>query len=98
MTHPIHKIVKFQKVSPFTLNIEFEDGSHQVINFQPVLRGEIYGPLNETDVFDQVRLDEEGHTLVWPNGADFDPATLYDWPQAGPKIEVLTKSWSAKVG
>jgi len=30
-------------------------------------------------VFRQVRLDPEVHTVVWPNGADFDPATLHDW-------------------
>lgn len=29
---------------------------------------------------DQVRLDMEAHTLVWPNDADFDPETLRNWP------------------
>ena len=45
----------------------------QIVNFQPVLKGEVYGPLRDTAVFDQVSIDPEAHTLVWP-GADFDPA------------------------
>jgi hypothetical protein len=28
-----------------------------------------------------VEIDPEVHTLVWPHGADFDPANLHDWPQ-----------------
>ncbi|MCL5612100.1 MAG: DUF2442 domain-containing protein [Chloroflexi bacterium] len=31
--------------------------------------------------FNQVEIDPEVHTLIWPNGADFDPATLHDWPE-----------------
>jgi len=38
-------------------------------------------------LFNQVRIDPEVQTLVWPNGADFDPATLHDWPM---HIEALT--------
>ena len=28
-----------------------------------------------------MEIDPEVHTLVWPNGAGFDPATLHDWPE-----------------
>lgn len=73
MQHGIHKVVGFDKVGPFTLRGAFDDGSSQVIDFQPVLRGELYGPLRDEAMFDQVSLDPEAHTLVWPNGADFDP-------------------------
>jgi hypothetical protein len=45
-----------------------------------VLAGELYRPLRNLVLFNQVRIDPEVHTLVWPNGADFDPATLHDWP------------------
>ena len=43
--------------------------------------GELYGPLYDEKMFDQVEIDPEVHTLVWPNGADFDPETLYNWPE-----------------
>jgi Protein of unknown function (DUF2442) len=59
--------------------VSLNDGSAQTINFRPVLAGELYAPLNDIDVFNRVRLDPEVHTLVWPNGADFDPAALHDW-------------------
>jgi hypothetical protein len=56
----------------------------------------LYGPLQELHVFNQVRLDPEVHTLVWPNGADFDPATLHDWPQHAEAMKALAESWVCK--
>jgi len=32
--------------------------------------------------------------LVWPNGADFDPATLHDWPELGDELAAMARSWS----
>lgn len=46
-----------------------------------MLAGELYGLLKDLAVFEQVQIDREVHTLVWPNGADFDPETLHDWPR-----------------
>jgi hypothetical protein len=40
-------------------------------------------------LFEQVKIDPEVHTLVWPNGADFDPATLHDWPEVGSAFEAM---------
>jgi hypothetical protein len=33
------------------------------------------------------------HTLVWPNGVDFDPATLHDWPLRVEALQALAKGW-----
>jgi hypothetical protein len=45
-------------------------------------------------LFNQVQIDPEVHTLVWPNGADFDPATLHDWPEHLPELKRMVKRWS----
>lgn len=94
MVHQIHTVAGFERVAPFTLRVRFEDGTSQVIDFRPVLFGELFGPLADSCLFDEVRLDEEARTLVWPNGADFDPATLYDWPVEGPRLAALARSWA----
>ena len=62
------------------LRLGFDDGTEQTIDFRPVLAGELCGPLRNLEAFNGVRIDPEVETLVWPNGADFDPATLHDWP------------------
>jgi hypothetical protein len=97
MRHPIHRVTGFERIAPFILRVQFEDASSQVIDFRPVLSGEIYGPLGDARLFDQVRLDEVAHTLVWPNGADFDPAILHDWPTAGRDLAALVLSWTHAV-
>ncbi|MFY9268710.1 MAG: DUF2442 domain-containing protein [Candidatus Manganitrophaceae bacterium] len=88
MIHPIYRVRSFEIIAPYTLRIQFDDHTEQTIHFQPVLAGEIYKPLRDLALFNQVQVDPEVHTLVWPNGADFDPATLHDWPNY---VEALMK-------
>ena len=75
MNHFICRVCSFEIVFPYTLRVRFDDDTEQVIDFQPILTGELYGPLRDLEIFNRVRIDHEVHTLVWPNGADFDPAT-----------------------
>jgi glycine/D-amino acid oxidase-like deaminating enzyme len=93
MAHAIHRVRSFQIEAPYTLRVRFEDDAEQVINFEPVLAGELYRPLRDLAVFNQVRLDPEVHTLVWPNGADFDPQTLHDWPQYAQSLAARARQW-----
>jgi hypothetical protein len=92
--HPIYRVKSFENVAPYTLRIHFDDGTDQTINFQPVLAGELYGPLRDLALFNQVRVDPEVHTLIWPNEADFDPATLHDWPQHIDELKALAQRWA----
>lgn len=93
MSHGIHGVLSFEIVKPYTLKVRFDDGVSQTINFAPVLKGELFGPLRDQELFNQVRIDPEVHTLVWPNGADFDPATLHDWPAVAEQMEALARQW-----
>jgi hypothetical protein len=93
MTHGIYRITAFNIVGPYTLQVAFDDQTEQTINFQPILSGELYRPLRDLSLFNEVQLDEEVHTLVWPNGADFDPATLHDWPQLKEALIERAKRW-----
>ncbi len=94
MTHLMIDVTDFEIVGPYTLRITFNDGAMRTINFEPVLYGYYYAPLRDLDFFNQVRLDPEVHTLVWPNSADFDPATLYNWHQGdGAELAQRAANW-----
>jgi hypothetical protein len=93
MSHPIHRVRAVQIEAAYTLRVAFDDGTEQVINFEPVLRGELFGPLRDLTLFNQVRVDPEVRTLVWPNGADFDPAMLHDWPEHAKAMATRAQQW-----
>ncbi len=94
MEHPIYRVTEVEILKPYTLRITFDDGSEQVIAFESVLEGELYRPLRDLNLFNQVAVDPEVHTLVWPNGADFDPATLHDWPRYKDALIDRAKRWA----
>ena len=94
MSHPIYRVRSVEIVAPYVLRVQFDDGIDQTIDLRPVLAGELYGPLRDLSLFNQVRIDPEVHTLVWPNGADFDPATLHDWPEYAPLLAARAQQWT----
>jgi hypothetical protein len=96
MAHGVYRVVSFEMAGPYTLRVCFDDGTAQVIDFKPILAGEIYRPLRELSLFNQVRIDPEVHTLVWPNGADFDPETLHDWPRYADAFAKRAREWETR--
>lgn len=94
MPHLMVRVTEFEIVGDYIIRVVFDDKSKQTINFEPVLQGYYLGPLRELGLFNQVRLDPDFHTLVWPNEADFDPATLYNWNRgAGEELARRALSW-----
>lgn len=75
----IHRVIQFSIVDDYTILLVFDDQTEQVIDFEPILVGPIFGPLRDTTLFNQVELNTTFGTLEWPNGADISPAVLYDW-------------------
>ena len=95
MGHVIHRVEQFEIVGPYSLTLRFADGSQQRIDFRPVLEGEIFGPLQDLQIFNTVELDPTFGTLQWPNGADFDPETLHDWPKYREELAAMARRWAA---
>lgn len=91
--HDIYTITDFEITAPYTLRLVFDDFTTQEINFELLLRGELYSPLQNLETFNQVRLDAETGTIVWPNGADFDPAVLHDWPRLKEAMLNMVQTW-----
>lgn len=75
----LHRIVSFEHSGAYQLDLQFDDGREQVIDFEPLLQGPLFGELRDPARFREVQLDPDFGALVWPNGTDIDPMVLYDW-------------------
>lgn len=94
MSHRLYQVKGFEIVGDYTLRVKFDDGSAQVINLEPVLYGEMWGPLRDLSVFNQVQIDPIAHTLTWTNGADFDPETLRNWEEYKDELAARAREWA----
>ena len=55
--------------------LKFSDGTEGQVDLGNELHGPIFEPLKDPVFFQNFKL--EGHTLTWPNGADFAPEYLH---------------------
>jgi hypothetical protein len=91
--HTFNTIVAFSLLPDYQIRVQFQDRQIREIDLKPLLDRPLYAALRDKAIFAQVKLDTEVGTLVWPNGADFDPDTLYHWPTTRDLfVEQLTKS------
>jgi len=94
MAHAIHRAISVEVTGTYQVSVRFEDGVSREIDLKPILEGELYRPLRDPEIFAGVVVDPEVRTLVWPNGADFDPAILHDWPQHEADMKSLARQWA----
>ena len=69
-------VVHAEHRGDFRLHVVFNDSSENTIDFEPLLEGPIFEPLKDVQYFQRFFVD--GGTVVWPNGADVAPETLYE--------------------
>jgi len=68
-------VVQAEYRGGFRLRVVFNDGTENTIDFGQWLEGPMFEALKSPDFFARYFID--GGTVVWPNGADIAPETLY---------------------
>ena len=69
-------VAEARHVEKHRVYVRFNDGTAGEIDLSELLTGPVFEPLRDVEYFRQFSL--EGHTLAWPNGADFAPEYLRD--------------------
>jgi hypothetical protein len=60
----------------FRIHLRFSDNVEGTLDLESWLDGPIFEPLKDRVYFQRFFID--GGTVVWPNGADIAPETLYE--------------------
>ena len=75
---PLIDVTDVRVLARYVVELRFADRSDRVLDLEPLLWGPMFEPLvADYELFRQVRVDPDAGTIVWPNGADISPRTLY---------------------
>jgi hypothetical protein len=90
----MHHILSVMPTSNYTLQIVFDENEERLFDLKPYLRGSLFEPLQDEELFKQVRVSKRPRGLVWPNGADLCADMLYMNSQPH-KIEIENRASSS---
>lgn len=96
MSHLIAKVKSVTVPELYKIKVTFDDDSEKTIDLENLLSGPMFGPLKDPLIFKAVKTDPETSIIVWPNGADFDPATLYTWESFKSELAARALQWEKK--
>lgn len=69
-------VVQAEYRGGYRIHLTFNDDSAKTVDFHRWLSGPVFEPLKNRAYFQRFYVD--GGTVVWPNGADIAPETLYE--------------------
>jgi hypothetical protein len=72
------EVVRAEYRGGHRIHLVFNDRSEKTVDFRRWLTGPVFEPLKKLEYFRRFFID--GGTVVWPNGADIAPETLYEAP------------------
>lgn len=92
----MRRVVEAEYVSDYKILITFNNGIKKIVDLEKDLWGTMFEPLQDKNLFKLFRVDKDIHTIIWPNGADFSPDSLY---KIGKQFSKLTnkKSLHSKI-
>lgn len=65
-------------VEGYCVQVEFADGVKAEVELGYLVgTGPVFEPLRDVAYFRRLRASREANTIVWPNGADIAPESLY---------------------
>jgi hypothetical protein len=71
-------VVAVSHLDGYRLRLRFADGAEGAVDIDKLVPFEgVFAALGDPAVFAEVRVDAESGTIVWPNGADIAPESLY---------------------
>jgi hypothetical protein len=68
-------VTKARHIADHRVEVSFNDGTGAELDLSNSLDGPIFEPLRDVEYFRAFSII--GHTLAWPNGADFAPEYLH---------------------
>lgn len=75
---PLIDVTDVHVLARYVVGLTFADGSERALDLEPLLWGPMFQPLvADYALFREVTVDQDAGTIVWPNGADISPRTLF---------------------
>ena len=73
----LYRIVEAKALQSYRLWVRFEDGVEGEVDLSDLVGKGVFKAWQEPGAFEQVYIDEETCTVVWPGGLDLAPDGLY---------------------
>jgi len=71
------RVTEAEYIKDYKILVTFDNGVKKIVDMEKNLWGEMFEPLKDKNLFKQFIVNKDIHTIVWANGANFSPDSLY---------------------